>query len=972
MTSATLGFQIDSSQASSAAVDLDKLTAAATRTQGAADKLQAEVSGLDKALGAAAGGAAKVKPAVDGLGKTFEQQDEHVRAFRMEVERLTLKYQPLAQATRQYEATVSEIERAHKLGAISAQQMTQALDRERQAFERLRTSAASAGAAVNAANANGRPGANGNFATANVAAQFQDIAVTSAMGMNPLQIALQQGTQLSAVLGPMGATGAVKGLGAAFASVISPLSLVTIGLVAGTAAIIQYGYAWFEGGGDEIAGDLEKQADLLSSVAERWGDLVPSVKEYADELTRAREQADLLAGIDIVNQRKLEGTKSGLSVASVSVADLVNQLQSAGAETDVILDLQNAVNQFNKSAAEGTLKIGEVNSVQDALSAALRNTGIPAIADFRSEFEKLSDSALKSSKDVSESWREVAAALTSRFPSQGAYDGVERSADGRIMGEMYPYQSQTPSRRPNQESELPDPVTILNSDGRLVGVPIPGQKPNQFELEKEKDAVDDVTKAYRRAQEAQADFWLDLSFQERQATRSATDQKVAATLGRYGFDENLNSPAANAIRQQIQQGETKEVIKGFFSDIKSGAMENGGDIGKAIANAALNAATKAMDSAWDAIFDKLAGALGNWLTDGGKSGSPVDIAMSAGKATTTLGDFLGANDNKGMAAPVGAVSRAALGPVTGSGDALAWNFWKSKGLEDHQVAGVLGNIKAESAFNPAAIGDGGAARGLYQWNDRSPKMLASVGADWKNNPIAQHEFAYSELMGPESKAWGALKSAGNTREATAAFAGFERPRGFSWGNPEGAHNFSGRLEGAEQALVKFGGATEKVTQGVGKLGTGLDAIGQNFGAGAGLPGTAGGFNWSSLFSSSWKPNTTLGAFLGANANGTDYWRGGMSMVGERGPELLNLPQGSQVMSNHKLMGMMAANQNQAQAGIAGIRVFMDDDLKLHARVEKISEGKARQASTQALGAYSKQQTRGGFGDTQSVYASDKG
>lgn len=39
------------------------------------------------------------------------------------------------------------------------------------------------------------------------------------------------------------------------------------------------------------------------------------------------------------------------------------------------------------------------------------------------------------------------------------------------------------------------------------------------------------------------------------------------------------------------------------------------------------------------------------------------------------------------------------------------------------------------------------------------------------------------------------------------------------------------------------------------------------------------------------------------AGGTDNWRGGMTWVGEKGPELLNLPRGSQVVPNHELGGM---------------------------------------------------------------------
>jgi phage-related minor tail protein len=90
-----------------------------------------------------------------------------------------------------------------------------------------------------AANQNVRAAGTASHNVANLAAQFQDVAVTAAMGMSPLQIALQQGTQLSAVLGPMGAAGAVRGLGAAFLSVLSPVSLVVIGFVALAAAGLQ-------------------------------------------------------------------------------------------------------------------------------------------------------------------------------------------------------------------------------------------------------------------------------------------------------------------------------------------------------------------------------------------------------------------------------------------------------------------------------------------------------------------------------------------------------------------------------------------------------------------------------------------------------------------------------------------------------------------------------------------------------------
>jgi hypothetical protein len=59
------------------------------------------------------------------------------------------------------------------------------------------------------------------------------------MGMNPLQIALQQGTQMAMVFGTTGAAGALSTLGAAFASIFSPMAFAVIGITALSAAGLQ-------------------------------------------------------------------------------------------------------------------------------------------------------------------------------------------------------------------------------------------------------------------------------------------------------------------------------------------------------------------------------------------------------------------------------------------------------------------------------------------------------------------------------------------------------------------------------------------------------------------------------------------------------------------------------------------------------------------------------------------------------------
>lgn len=45
---------------------------------------------------------------------------------------------------------------------------------------------------------------------------------------------------------------------------------------------------------------------------------------------------------------------------------------------------------------------------------------------------------------------------------------------------------------------------------------------------------------------------------------------------------------------------------------------------------------------------------------------------------------------------------------------------------------------------------------------------------------------------------------------------------------------------------------------------------------------------------------------GYNAQGTNFWRGGLTWVGEEGPELINAPRGSRIFSNPESMAMAGA------------------------------------------------------------------
>lgn len=134
-------------------------------------------------------------------------------------------------------------------------------------------------------------------------------------------------------------------------------------------------------------------------------------------------------------------------------------------------------------------------------------------------------------------------------------------------------------------------------------------------------------------------------------------------------------------------------------------------------------------------------------------------------------------------------------------------FFQSQGWSKEQAAGIVGNLIAESRLNTQARNrgdgtDGSDSIGLGQWNGNRARALrdfaASRGADWHDFET-QLAFVNHELKTTEAAAGNALKSAKNVDEATAAFIGYERPAGWSTGNPRGGHNYSGRLRFASQA-----------------------------------------------------------------------------------------------------------------------------------------------------------------------------
>lgn len=871
--------------------------------------------------------------------------------------------------------------------------------------------------------------------------QANDIVTMALMGAPVSQIAASQGGQIFQNLqqNEGGVTGSLKaiksGAGEAAAAVVAFLG--PIGMIASG-----FGLAAVAAGAYYVA-TREKAKTLDEALKENEA----NVRLIGDAYGYAARQAKAMPTID--------GRGADL-LAAASAQDL--RLAIANNSRDVLGDVSHRITPGRSSGGYDVAN-AEFKPFADAIDhlRATAKNGTPDIAGFRDMVTKdwsfdplnqglttaatklldMTDTAMRAVEALKQLDRMRAAQYDvysqygmSRNAGQGS-KAAQDANDDRLRADSFgPYGHgiPIPEQRPNDIDRLDtDPLQGFMQDfSKSSSQQVAGLKDQQAALWLTGAALEEFTfrqqalnaalsknlelgpdqiaiiekqaKAYGEAAEALARAHLakDLAFERDQMFRSPEDQRIASRLQGAGQAVDLNSPEAQQMRDMAQFANAKDLATGFLSDFKSELMRNGGDVGKALGTSILNALSKSMDDQLGKLFDTLASWLASAIT-GQRPGLGGGVATGVGfVANTTLSDLLGggANDNY---AP-GAVTRAPLG-AAGSGGvaAQAWNFFKSKGLADHQVAGILGNISAESAFKPTAVGDAGNAFGLFQHNDRAPALLNAIGGKGNLGDVqGQLDFAWKELNSSESGALARLKAAPDVRSATAAFAGFERPRGFSLGNPEGADNFSGRLSGAEQALQKFGGTAAKVT---GNL-DGLDSTVTNT-----VKSLAGGIDGQGGLASildglkpgNFQANTTLSDILGAGggaaaqpsggsgifgtllsfipklfgfAGGTDFAPGGLARINELGGEIVDLPRGSRVIP-HDVSMRMAANANRPAAAAPAPKV----DLHVHvngASGDDHVRMLARQGAQQAIGEYHENLASGGIGDLQRRYNSQKG
>lgn len=369
MAVARLGYEIDSSGAVKAAFDLNAMAKASGTAEAASSGLEREfnktmrtsngaasgVLSLDAALGSTTKAISTTTSAatifeaqVSGIGNEIARTAAESQIWQRELEQTRARFDPLFAASKRYEQELRDIAEAERMGAINANVAAQARDRASTAMNGGAVAATRFGGAMKVSSAH----------TANLGAQLNDIGVMLAAGQNPLQLAVQQGTQINQVFAQMGGgRQALRGLAAGFLSMINPMSLATIGIIAGGAALTQWAMsAW---GAGDAANDLEGRMDDLSTI---MGD----VKDLTDIL---------------------EMSVTDLSEEYGTAANRVREFAIAQAELTQAQSMSRLAEQFSILRGEldrYTVSLGEISGPGAMASVELQRNALSAIQrDFR-------------------------------------------------------------------------------------------------------------------------------------------------------------------------------------------------------------------------------------------------------------------------------------------------------------------------------------------------------------------------------------------------------------------------------------------------------------------------------------------------------------------------------------------------------------------------------------------------------------
>lgn len=263
----------------------------------------------------------------------------------------------------------------------------------------------------------------------NLTSQFNDIGIMMMAGQNPLQLAVQQGTQITQVIGPMGAAGAARALGTAFLSLLSPINLITIGSIAAAAALSN----WLTSSSREAEtlGDtldaLSKDVDAVKSAARDaltpWSELR---REFGANAAAARDAYDALLAIKQMNFA--DGMAKAKESFSKTFEDLKGQISAFNklvktGDPNLPATMTTQRLMLRDIRREYGLTIDQARKVQTALDELGRVHGPKEVATAAKKLREALQATADESGHIPDKLREAATAAAHLQLSAAAMEG---------------------------------------------------------------------------------------------------------------------------------------------------------------------------------------------------------------------------------------------------------------------------------------------------------------------------------------------------------------------------------------------------------------------------------------------------------------------------------------------------------------------------------------------------------------------
>ncbi|RWY85182.1 tail length tape measure protein [Rhizobium leguminosarum] len=879
-----------------------------------------------------------------GIGKAASKEWTGALADQgKELERLRSKYSPLFAAQQSYLGSVKEIKSAHALGAISAKEMTSAIDKQKAAF--------AAQVAVikgrNAALAD-TPNVNAAGRRQNLGYQAFDVGQGLASGAPLGMIAAQQGPQIAQLYaGQGGVKAALSDVSAAATMLISTFGAMPLAIgVAGAAAVA---FAKMTTGSVHTADEAVKShVATIEAIKEAYGIAGDGLGDY---VKKSQVEAASAAR---------ENLKIQQEVAKEAVSDFNGTLGVLRARTGGASDIEGrfapfteAIRNFRKSIAEGNPDFARFRSEIEAIvatnpaglrkfadeiingstAAADAERRVKAAKDVISDIGKVSSDQVVGVEALGNALKELSQiAMPSLSDAEKAAEAFRKAMDAAQGSEdRAAVQRQYDAARKRIADQNP---TVADTDGRPMAVPIPGQKPVQLGEEPNKKAETAATKAanaYRDLQKAADDrigqvkqeidllgkygieadaarFSLDLFQQAEDKGRSLSatqraeiqkkvdlykqysetllkaklsqdllndmrynslskeDQKITTTLRQYGLPEDLNSDQAGQIRKSLKTEDLRDDLHSFASDFKNALLNNGGDIGKAfgdaIQNAALNQISKIADRFIDQIINGIIGSVGK--SGGAANGISAAITGSIGGGSSTGSAAAASKAVVSSAGSAVDLASKLFGANENTNTSSINSFLKQGGVDLNAAQTKWCAAFVNSSLEQVGIKGSGSqvANSFLDWGTKiDPSQIL------KGDVLVQNRgLGANQAGGHVGFATGATRFSGGQQQLEMLSGNLKDGVGKEWVSAMEVQ--ARRATESAASLGKVAGSATDATQGLGQFGSGLNKLGgslSSMGAGGGGWGQlsgGGGFDWASLFSPSWKPNTTFGSFLG--------------------------------------------------------------------------------------------------------------